>query len=147
FIRCTFQQLAANNISYQFFQQHFRDDKLLHTIALSLNDFPEFNSIIALRWLLNDMNKQKNLSLDICTILLSNIAQFMEYIPIDSPINLWTQVFYEFDVLFDKLTRIYTTIKSNTPVNYDLTPVLRIMMNILKVPYIANVRAVLDPFS
>ncbi|CAF1545712.1 unnamed protein product, partial [Adineta steineri] len=39
------------------------------------------------------------------------------------------------------------TIKSNTPVNYDLTPVLRIMMNILKVPYIANVRAVLDPFS
>ena len=24
FIRCTFQQLAANNISYQFFQQHFR---------------------------------------------------------------------------------------------------------------------------
>jgi hypothetical protein len=24
FIRCTFQQLAANNISYQFFQQNFR---------------------------------------------------------------------------------------------------------------------------
>jgi hypothetical protein len=70
FIRCTFQQLAANNISYQFFQQNFRglfieifnnkifsifylDEKLLHTIALSLNDFPEFNSIIALKWLLN----------------------------------------------------------------------------------------------
>lgn len=29
------------------------DEKLLHTIALSLNDFPEFNSIIALKWLLN----------------------------------------------------------------------------------------------
>lgn len=24
FIRCTFQQLAANNICYQFFQQHFK---------------------------------------------------------------------------------------------------------------------------
>ena len=29
------------------------DEKLLHTIALSLNDFPEFNSIMALKWLLN----------------------------------------------------------------------------------------------
>ncbi|CAF3245537.1 unnamed protein product [Rotaria socialis] len=147
FIRCTFQQLAANNISYQFFQQNFRDERLLHTIALSLNDFPEFNSIIALKWLLNDMNKQKSLSLDICTTLLSNIAQFMEYIPIDSPIQLWTSVFLEFDFLFDKLTRVYTTIKSSTQVTYDLTPILRIMMNILKVPYIANVRLVLDPFS
>ncbi|CAF2900291.1 unnamed protein product [Rotaria sp. Silwood2] len=147
FIRCTFQQLAANNISYQFFQQNFRDEKLLHTIALSLNDFPEFNSIIALKWLLNDMNKQKSLSLDIWTTLLSNIAQFMEYIPMDSPIQLWTSVFLEFDFLFDKLTRVYTTIKSSTPVNYDLTSILRIMMNILKVPYIANVRLVLDPFS
>jgi hypothetical protein len=97
------------------------------------------------------MNKQKSLSLDVCTTLLSNIAQFMEYIPIDSPIQLWTSVFLEFDFLFDflfdKLTRFYTTIKSNTPISYDLTPILRIMMNILKVPYIANVRLVLDPFS
>jgi hypothetical protein len=93
------------------------------------------------------MNKQKSLSLDICTTLLSNIAQFMEYIPIDSPFQLWTSVFSEFDFLFDKLTRVYTTIKSSTPINYDLTAVLRIMMNILKVPYIANVRLVLDPFS
>ncbi|UJR25060.1 hypothetical protein I4U23_006420 [Adineta vaga] len=147
FIRCTFQQLAANNISYQFFQQNFRDEKLLHTIALSLNDFPEFNSIIALKWLLNDMNKQKSFSLDICTTLLSNIAQFMEYIPIDSPIQLWTSVFLEFDFLFDKLTRVYATIKSSTPITHELTPILRIMMNILKVPYIANVRLVLDPFS
>lgn len=93
------------------------------------------------------MNKQKSLSLDICTTLLSNIAQFMEYIPIDSPIQLWSSVFLEFDFLFDKLTRVYTTIKSSTPISYDLTAILRIMMNILKVPYIANVRLVLDPFS
>jgi hypothetical protein len=93
------------------------------------------------------MNKQKSLSLDICTTLLSNIAQFMEYIPIDSPIQLWTSVFLEFDFLFDKLTRVYTTMKSGATVNYDLTSILRIMMNILKVPYIANVRLVLDPFS
>ena len=93
------------------------------------------------------MNKQKNLSLDVCTTLLSNIAQFMEYIPIDSPAQLWPSVFLEFDFLFDKLTRVYTTTKPNTPVNYDLTPILRIMMNILKIPNIANVRLVLDPFS
>ncbi len=93
------------------------------------------------------MNKQKSLSLEICTTLLSNIAQFMEYIPIDSPSQLWTSVFLEFDFLFDKLTRVYATIKSSTPINYDLTPILRIMMNILRVPYIANVRLVLDPFS
>jgi hypothetical protein len=93
------------------------------------------------------MNKQKSLSLDVCSTLLNNIAQFMEYIPIDSPIQLWTSVFLEFDFLFDKLIRVYTTIKSNTPISYDLTPILRIMMNILKVPYIANVRLVLDPFS
>ena len=93
------------------------------------------------------MNKQKNLSLDLCTTLLSNISQFMEYIPIDSPIQLWTSVFLEFDFLFDKLTRVYTASKSNFPINYDLTPILRIMMNILKVPYISNIRLVLDPFS
>jgi len=34
-------------------QIFYLDEKLLHTIALSLNDFPEFNSIIALKWLLN----------------------------------------------------------------------------------------------
>ena len=93
------------------------------------------------------MNKQKSLSLDICATLLGNIAQFMEYIPIDCPIQLWTSVFLELDLLFDKLTRIYTAVKSGSPVTYDLTSVLRIMMNILKVPYIANVRLVLDPFS
>lgn len=93
------------------------------------------------------MNKQKSLSLDVCTTLLSNIAQFIEYIPMDSPVQLWPSVFLEFDFLFDKLTRVYTTTKPNTPINYDLTPILRIMMNILKVPYIANVRLVLDPFS
>jgi hypothetical protein len=93
------------------------------------------------------MNKQKSLSLDVCSTLLSNIAQFMEYIPIDSPIQLWTSVFAEFDFLFEKLTRVYTTIKSNVPISCDLTPILRIMMNILKIPYIANVRLVLDPFS
>ena len=93
------------------------------------------------------MNKQKNLSLDICTTLLGNIAQFMEYIPIDCPIQLWTSVFLELDLLFDKLFRIYPSAKSSTPITYDLTPILRIMMNILKVPCIANVRLVLDPFS
>lgn len=93
------------------------------------------------------MNKQKNLSLDICTTLLGNIAQFMEYIPVDCPIQLWTSVFLELDLLFDKLFRIYPSAKSSTPITYDLTPILRIMMNILKVPYIANVRLVLDPFS
>ena len=93
------------------------------------------------------MNKQKNLSIDLCTSLLTNIAQFMEYIPIDCPIQLWTSVFLELDLLFDKLTRIYTSSKSAMTVSYDLSPILRIMMNILKVPYIANVRLVLDPFS
>lgn len=93
------------------------------------------------------MNKQKSLSLDVCTTLLSNIAQFMQYIPIDSPTQLWPSVFLEFDFLFDKLTRVYTTTKPNTPINYDLTPILRIMMNILRVPNIVNVRLVLDPFS
>lgn len=93
------------------------------------------------------MNKQKSLSLDVCSTLMTNIAQFMEYIPIDLPVQLWTSVFLEFDFLFDKLTKVYTTIKSNIPVTYDLTPILRIMMNILKVPYIAGVRLVLEPFS
>ncbi|CAF1267095.1 unnamed protein product [Rotaria sp. Silwood1] len=105
------------------------NEKSLHTVALSWNDFPEFNSIIAPKWLPNDINEQKCLSLDISTTLLSNIAQFMEYISIDSPIQLCTSVFLEFDFLFDKLTRIYTTIKSSTPINY------------------ANVRRVFNPFS
>ena len=93
------------------------------------------------------MNKQKNLSIDACTSLLTNIAQFMEYIPIDCPIQLWTSVFVELDLLFDKLTRIYASSKATLTGNYDLSPILLIMMNILKVPYIANVRLVLDPFS
>jgi protein unc-79 len=93
------------------------------------------------------MNKQKNLSLDICSSLLSNIAQFMEYIPIDCPMQLWTSVFLELDALFVKLTRIYLSIKAGTNISQDLSPLLRIMMNILKVPYIANVRLVLEPFS
>ncbi|CAF2519857.1 unnamed protein product [Rotaria sp. Silwood2] len=116
-------------------QQFIHYEKSLHTVALSWNDFPEFNSIIAPKWLPNDINEQKCLSLDISTTLPSNIAQFMEYISIDSPIQLWTSAFLEFDFLFDKLTRIYTTIKSSTPINYGLTSILRIMMSILQVLY------------
>jgi hypothetical protein len=47
------------------------DDKLLHTIALSLNDFPEFNSIIALKWLLNVRFLSLSLSLLIESFLLA----------------------------------------------------------------------------
>ena len=58
-----------------------------------------------------------------------------------------TAILLELDLLFDKLFRIYPSAKSSTPITYDLTPILRIMMNILKVPWIAGVRLVLDPFS
>lgn len=35
FIRCTFQQLAANNICYQFFQQNFRGKIIFKTMKTS----------------------------------------------------------------------------------------------------------------
>ncbi|CAF3838817.1 unnamed protein product, partial [Rotaria sp. Silwood1] len=36
-----------------------------------------------------DMNKHISISHDICRKLLSNIVEFMKYIPIDSSIQLW----------------------------------------------------------
>ncbi len=39
FIRCTFQQLAANNISYQFFQQNFRGSDFCYSIQKKKKKF------------------------------------------------------------------------------------------------------------
>lgn len=116
-------------------------------MAFERKVYIEVEWFVSIDFHFQDLNKQKSLTIEAWTTLLGNIAQFMEYIPIDCPIQLWSSVFLELDLLFEKLSRVYASIKSTNTVNCDLTPILRIMMNILKVPYIASVRLVLDPFS
>ncbi len=49
FLRCILHQLVRNEIFYQLFQCEFESMDLFETLANTLNDFTELNSVGALR--------------------------------------------------------------------------------------------------
>ncbi|XP_067215729.1 protein unc-79 homolog isoform X2 [Linepithema humile] len=147
FLRCVLHQLAPNGIFTQMFQTHLNETTRLQffkSVAQALIDFNELNPIAPLQLLLETLNMKKSLPLERLPIILYNIACYLDCLPLEAGLGpgatTWSGLLVQFDGLFRRLVLLLPSIE-------DITPLLRIMISILKVPGIQQSKGMLDPFS
>ncbi|XP_039596949.1 protein unc-79 homolog isoform X3 [Polypterus senegalus] len=141
FVRCLFHHLAPNGILPQLFQSTIKDGSFLRTLASSLMDFNELNSIAALSQLFEGLNNKKSLPAGGAMLnCLENTATYMEALPMDSPSNLWTTICNQFQTFLTKLPSVL-------PLKCCLDSSLRIIICLLKIPATNATRSLLEPFS
>ncbi|KAG7202977.1 hypothetical protein KM043_010111 [Ampulex compressa] len=147
FLRCVLHQLAPNGIFMQMFQTHLNEStrkQFFKSVAQALVDFNELNPIAPLQLLLETLNAKKSLPLERLPIILYNIACYFDSLPLEAGLGpgaaTWSGLLAQFDGLFRRLVLMLSSIE-------DITPLLRIMISILKVPGIQQSKGMLDPFS
>ncbi|KYN09887.1 Protein unc-79 like protein [Trachymyrmex cornetzi] len=147
FLRCVLHQLAPNGVFTQMFQTHLNETTRLQffkSVAQALVDFNELNPIAPLQLLLETLNMKKSLPLERLPIILYNIACYLDCLPLEAGLGpaaaTWSGLLTQFDGLFRRLVLMLPSIE-------DITPLLRIMISILKVPGIQQSKGMLDPFS
>ncbi|XP_011871476.1 PREDICTED: protein unc-79 homolog [Vollenhovia emeryi] len=147
FLRCVLHQLAPNGVFMQMFQTHLNETTRLQffkSVAQALVDFNELNPIAPLQLLLETLNMKKSLSLERLPVILYNIACYLDCLPLEAGLGpaaaTWSGLLTQFDGLFRRLVLMLPSIE-------DITPLLRIMISILKVPGIQQSKGMLDPFS
>jgi hypothetical protein len=111
----------------------YKGFELLETLAVSLQDFNELNSVVALRHIIKDINLQKVIIMEICMIILNNVAVYIQYLSLETNQSQWTLVLQEFETLFRQMEPLM--IKSA-----DYTCLFLIMGSLLKVPAIATTK-------
>ena len=111
----------------------YKGFELLETLAVSLQDFNELNSVVALRHIIKDINLQKVIIMEICMIILNNVAVYIQYLSLETNQSQWTLVLQEFETLFRQMEPLM--IKSA-----DHTCLFLIMGSLLKVPAIATTK-------
>ncbi|XP_011310336.1 protein unc-79 homolog isoform X3 [Fopius arisanus] len=147
FLRCVLHQLAPNGIFMQMFQTHINDAtrmEFFRSVAQALVDFNELNPIAPLQLLLETLNGKKSLPVDNLPIILHNVACYLDCLPLEAGLGpgaaTWSGLLAHFDGFFRRLVLMLASIE-------DITPLLRIMVSILKVPGIQQTKSILDPFS
>ncbi|XP_072766929.1 protein unc-79 homolog isoform X2 [Anoplolepis gracilipes] len=147
FLRCVLHQLAPNGVFMQMFQTHLNETTRLQffkSVAQALVDFNELNPIAPLQLLLETLNMKKSLPLERLPIILYNIACYLDCLPLEAGLGpgaaTWSGLLAQFDGLFRRLVLMLSSIE-------DITPLLRIIISILKVPGIQQSKGMLDPFS
>ncbi|XP_034946562.1 protein unc-79 homolog isoform X2 [Chelonus insularis] len=147
FLRCVLHQLAPNGIFVQMFQTHINEltrKQFFKSVAQALVDFNELNPIAPLQMLLETLNGKKSLPVDHLPIILHNIACYLDCLPLEAGLGpgatTWSGLLTQFDGFFRRLILLLSSID-------DTTPLLRIMISILKVPGIQQSKSILDPFS
>ncbi|CAH1792396.1 unnamed protein product [Owenia fusiformis] len=140
FLRCVLHQLAPNGIFVQIFQSNVEEGMLMKTIANALMDFNELNCYAPLQLLLEGLNAKKTLPSESIMLLLTNLAEYMDCITLESSTPIWANILAHFDSFFRRLP-------GTLPCPCDMTPVLRIITAVLKIPGITSVKGILEPFS
>ncbi|XP_052267084.1 protein unc-79 homolog [Dreissena polymorpha] len=140
FLRCCLHQLAPNGIFPMLFQSSFEDNQFLKTIAAALVDFAELPCHAAIHYLLEGLNNTRTINTDTISLLLDNLASYMNSIALETSAAMWTNILNQFDIFFRRLTEIL-------PVPCDMTSVLKIITCLLKVNGINNAKHILEPFS
>ncbi|XP_032682267.1 protein unc-79 homolog isoform X3 [Odontomachus brunneus] len=147
FLRCVLHQLAPNGVFMQMFQTNLNETTRLQffkSVAQALIDFNELNPIAPLQLLLETLNMKKSLPLERLPIILYNIACYLDCLPLEAGLGpgvaTWSGLLAQFDGLFRRLVLMLPSIE-------DITPLLRIMISILKVPGIQQSKGMLDPLS
>ncbi|XP_024935949.1 protein unc-79 homolog isoform X2 [Cephus cinctus] len=147
FLRCVLHQLAPNGVFVQMFQTHINEStriQFFKSVAQALVDFNELNPIAPLQLLLETLNAKKSLPLERLPIILHNIACYLDCLPLEAGLGpgaaTWGGLLAQVDGLFRQLILLLSSID-------DVTPLLRIMISVLKVPGIQQFKGMLDPFS
>ncbi|XP_052119474.1 protein unc-79 homolog isoform X4 [Frankliniella occidentalis] len=140
FLRCVLHQLAPNGIFMQMFQTHVDDSVRLpffRSVAQALQDFNELSPIAPLQMLLEGLNSRKTLANDVMPIVLRNMACYLDCLPMDAGLGA---ILAQLEVLFRRLALQLQSMES-------VTPLLRIMISVLRIQGIASYKGILDPFS
>ncbi|XP_043792736.1 protein unc-79 homolog isoform X9 [Apis laboriosa] len=146
FLRCVLHQLAPNGVFLQMFQTHLNEStrmQFFKSVTQALVDFNELNPIAPLQLLLEALNAKKSLPMERLPIILFNIACYLDCLPLETGLSpgatTWSGLLAQFDGLFRRLVLMLSSIE-------DTTPLLRIMISLLKVPGI-QLKSMLDPFA
>ncbi|XP_046744184.1 protein unc-79 homolog isoform X3 [Diprion similis] len=147
FLRCVLHQLAPNGVFVQMFQTHTNETtrmQFFKSVAQALVDFNELNPIAPLQLLLESLNTKKTLPLERLPTILHNVACYLDCLPLEAGLGpgaaTWGGLLSQIDGLFRRLVLLLNSIE-------DITPLLRIMVSVLKVPGIPQFKGMLDPFS
>ncbi|CAI9733136.1 QUALITY PROTEIN: unc-79 homolog [Octopus vulgaris] len=140
FMRCCLHHLAPNGIFPVLFQSNLEDTNFWKTMASALIDFNELTCHTPMQLLLEGLNNKKTLPSENIMLLLSNLATYLNCIPLETSSPLWPNILTQFEIFFRHLPLVL-------PNPCDTTSILRIMISILKIPGITNVRGILEPFS
>ncbi|XP_076762516.1 UNC-79 domain-containing protein isoform X10 [Xylocopa sonorina] len=147
FLRCVLHQLAPNGVFVQMFQTHLNEStrmQFFKSVTQALVDFNELNPIAPLQLLLEALNAKKSLPIERLPIILFNIACYLDCLPLEAGLGpgaaTWSGLLTQFDSLFRRLALMLSSIE-------DTTPLLRIMISLLKVPGIQQAKSMLDPFA
>ncbi|KZC06519.1 Protein unc-79 like protein [Dufourea novaeangliae] len=147
FLRCVLHQLAPNGVFVQMFQTHLNEStrmQFFKSVAQALVDFNELNPIAPLQLLLETLNVKKSLPTERLPVILYNIACYLDCLPLEAGLGpgatTWSGLLAQFDNLFRRLVLMLSSIE-------DTTPLLRIMISLLKVPGIQQSKGMLDPFA
>ncbi|KAG9433958.1 protein unc-79 isoform X9 [Apis mellifera carnica] len=134
FLRCVLHQLAPNGVFLQMFQTHLNEStrmQFFKSVTQALVDFNELNPIAPLQLLLEALNAKKSLPMERLPIILFNIACYLDCLPLETGLSpgatTWSGLLAQFDGLFRRLVLMLSSIE-------DTTPLLRIMISLLKVP-------------
>ncbi|XP_058797132.1 protein unc-79 homolog, partial [Phymastichus coffea] len=147
FMRCILHQMAPNGIFIQIFHTNIKGTichRFFKSVVQALIDFNELNPIAPLQILLESLIAKKNLPNENLTTILSNISNYLECLPLEAGLgsgtSTWSGLLIQFEGLFRRLVIVL-------PALNNFTPLLKIMISILKVPGMQPPKGILDPFS
>ena len=79
------------------------------------------------------VNDTKNISNEQMTNVVKNLATFVDYIAMETSSPAWANILVQFDLFFRRLPTLL-------PNPCDVTPVLKIMIAVLKIPGLTSVK-------
>ena len=143
-IRCILQNFSTNGIFQQLFSSFFNNNEIFRAITIALADYTEVNVISPLNILFKDLIERKHLPhMGELIQILTNVATYMECIqPELGTHSGWATLFPVLEAFFRKLS-------FNIPPNriYNLTPLIRIMLQTIRLPIISSYKTILEIYS
>lgn len=114
------------------------------SIIQALVDFNELNPIAPLQLLLETLNSKKTLPVETLPTILENVSCYLSCLPIEAALGptspLWSNVLQQLETFYRRILFLLSTIE-------DLSPLLKIMITVLKLPIISQHKGILEPFS
>lgn len=94
--------------------------------------------------LFQTLNSKKTLLTDTLPVILENISCYLDCLPLEAALGptspLWSNVLQQLETLYRRLIFLLNTIE-------DVSPLLKIMITVLKIPVISQYKGILEPFS